>query len=199
MKAKTIVIFLMIVMGAGCAGKKSVIVLAPNEQGQVGALELSNQKGSMTLDEPGKALMVKNDKSLPSAVKPIGEGEIEAVFGQAMALQPDAPVSYLLYFEFGAPELTPDSSAVFRQVIDVIKKRDSKDIVVIGHTDRAGSDQYNNTLSLERAHLIRDRIIAAGIANESIETVTHGENNPLIQTADGVAEPKNRRVEVIIR
>jgi outer membrane protein OmpA-like peptidoglycan-associated protein len=71
------------------------------------------------------------------------------------------------------------------------------DLSVVGHVDR--KDAYNSALSLERAQIVRDALVAAGIPSEVIEIAYHGANNPLVPTPRGVPELRNRRVEVTIR
>lgn len=70
---------------------------------------------------------------------------------------------------------------------------------MIGHTDRSGAKEFNMALSRRRAQRVRDLLVAEGIAPAAIRLAFHGEGNPLIPTADNVPEPRNRRVEVIVR
>jgi outer membrane protein OmpA-like peptidoglycan-associated protein len=71
--------------------------------------------------------------------------------------------------------------------------------VVIGHTDRAGRSDLNYRLGLDRAQVAKDILVRAGLRPENIQVTSHGENDPLVPTADGVAEERNRRVAVTIR
>jgi outer membrane protein OmpA-like peptidoglycan-associated protein len=73
------------------------------------------------------------------------------------------------------------------------------DVSVVGHADATESDAYNSTLSLRRAQIIRDALVAAGIPNGVIVIDYLGANNPLISVPRGASEPRNRRVEVTIR
>ena len=73
------------------------------------------------------------------------------------------------------------------------------DISVVGHTDRVGSKSANLRLSLARARRVKALLTAAGLDAAILEVTSHGEANPLVHTADEVAEPQNRRVEVTIR
>lgn len=84
-------------------------------------------------------------------------------------------------------------------MIDSIKQRNSFDISVNGHSDSTGTAEYNLDLSLKRALHMRDILVKAGINEIYISTTSHGEGNPLIPTKKGVAEPRNRRVEIIVR
>jgi outer membrane protein OmpA-like peptidoglycan-associated protein len=67
---------------------------------------------------------------------------------------------------------------------------------VVGHTDRSGSDAYNDKLSVARARVIGDMMSAAGIPADAIAVSGRGEKDLRVQTIDGERTPANRRVEV---
>ena len=70
---------------------------------------------------------------------------------------------------------------------------------MIGHTDRVGTVPYNDALSLRRAERARDELVKAGVPADRIRVEGRGEREPLVATADEVAEPRNRRVEIDVR
>ena len=96
-------------------------------------------------------------------------------------------------------ELTEESKAALEAIFAEIAKRPVPDVLVVGHTDSVGSDQYNDALSRQRADVIRAGLIQNGIAPENIVAVGRGKRELLVPTADGVAEPRNRRVEIVVR
>jgi flagellar motor protein MotB len=67
---------------------------------------------------------------------------------------------------------------------------------VTGHTDRAGSAAYNEAPSEQRAQAVGNELIRLGVPAGSVITIPAGQDNPIVQTADGVREPRNRRVEI---
>jgi len=71
--------------------------------------------------------------------------------------------------------------------------------MVVGHTDTVGSESANDALSRQRAEVVRKGLIARGIAPEDVVAIGRGKRNLLVPTADGVAEPRNRRVEILVR
>ncbi len=192
------VLFITIFL-AGCAGKNNLIVLTPDAGGNVGAIEFKNEKGAVVLDEQGKAIVVKDSQSPPSNPVPIAEADTQNIFREALSAKPLAPESFLLYFEFNSNDLTAESTNIIEKIFQAINDRNSQDISVIGHTDRAGDPDYNLNLSMQRASAIRDLLVTRGVKNEFVRVSSHGENNPLIPTADKVSEARNRRVEVVIR
>jgi len=199
MKRNHFFAILLMIFLAGCAGKKNLIVLTPDAGGSVGAIKFNNEKGSVVLDEQGKAIVVKDRQTPPSVPMPISETETQSIFREALSARPLAPQLFLLYFVFGSNNLTAESNIQIDMILQTIKDRDSQDILVIGHTDSAGNPDYNLALSMQRASAVRDLFVSRGIKGEFIQISSHGEGNPLIPTGDNVSEARNRRVEVMVR
>ena len=70
---------------------------------------------------------------------------------------------------------------------------------VVGHTDRAGTDAYNEGLSERRANAVTALMTSLGIPQSAIATSARGETTPRVPTEDGVRNPQNRRVEIGVR
>jgi len=182
----------------GCATGKTVVVLLPDPDGKVGQAEISNKEGTSKVTQAGYAVSVSND-SAPQPPVEVSENEVKSIFAKAMVAEPVPPAKYILYFFWNSTELKPDSRKAIKGIIIEIEKRASSDIEVIGHTDRSGADEFNMTLSRKRAVKVRELLVAANVAPAAIIVGFHGEGNPLITTVDNVPEPRNRRVEVIVR
>jgi outer membrane protein OmpA-like peptidoglycan-associated protein len=195
-------LFILLLLGAllivGCATGKTVVVLLPDPDGQVGEIEISNKDGSRNINQAGYAVTVTSGNAPQPAVK-MPEKEIKRIFAEALVAEPAPPTRYILYFFWDSIELKPDSRVTIKEIINEIEKKVSSDIEVIGHTDRSGADEFNMTLSRRRAERVQDLLVAAEIAPAAVRVAFHGEGNPLIQTADNMPEPRNRRVEVIVR
>jgi outer membrane protein OmpA-like peptidoglycan-associated protein len=69
----------------------------------------------------------------------------------------------------------------------------------VGHTDTVGSDQVNDALGQQRADTVRAALMRLGIPGDDIHAISRGKRSLSVPTADGVAEPRNRRVEIIVR
>ena len=182
----------------GCATGHTVVVLLPDPDGYAGEVEISNKDGTRSINEAGYAVSVSSGKA-PQPAGKMSEKEIKHIFAKALAVEPPPPAKYILYFFLDSIELKPDSRASMKEIISEIERRASTDIEVIGHTDRSGDEEFNMALSRRRAESVRDLLVAPGISPAAIRIAFHGEGNPLIQTADNVHEPLNRRVEVIVR
>ena len=189
----------LVTMLAGCAAKENLIVLDKTADGTVGALQVSTDKGSQVLAESGTAVRIADRDTPPSPPAPITSEESQRLFAEALQVHPLMPESFVLYFNLNSNELTDESQKLIATIVAAVQRRQSKDISVIGHTDRLGSDEHNRRLSMERARVVYNLLSAASIAESDMTIIYHGEGNPLVPTADNVAEPRNRRVEVMVR
>jgi len=183
---------------AGCSCNKTTVVLLPDHNNHVGKVELSNAHGTTLIDQAGYGVTLR-EQDAPRKAVAIDKKEIQDHFGSVLAIEPELPAKFILHFKNGSDILTKDSLAQIPDIVAEIKKRSSKDISVSGHCDRVGNEKANIALSLKRAQRVLHLLLDQGIESRFIHTSSHGEGNPLIPTADNVPEPRNRRVEVIIR
>jgi outer membrane protein OmpA-like peptidoglycan-associated protein len=95
--------------------------------------------------------------------------------------------------------LAPQSSATVEKLKTVLATWPAPHLVVVGHTDLAGSQEFNDKLSLRRAQTVAAFLIKEGIPARQIEIAGRGKREPLVHTADGVANPSNRRVVITIQ
>ncbi len=109
------------------------------------------------------------------------------------------PAQYIVFFDFDRATLTAQALTTIKQAAAAAKSGNKTRIGVTGHTDRAGSDAYNMALSLRRANAVKDALVREGIPATGITVVGRGESQPLVPTADGVREPQNRRVEIVLQ
>jgi len=176
---------------------KERIVLLPDADGRTGAVIVTTAGGETVLDKPYTAADVYAHGKVERADET--RDSVQSRFGLALAAMPPAPVSFIVYFMFDKDELTADSVAQFSRIKSEIAARPAPEIVVIGHTDRVGSVQYNDTLSLKRAEMVRAALNAAGVTAATFEVAGRGEREPAVATEDEVAEARNRRVEIMVR
>jgi hypothetical protein len=108
-----------------------------------------------------------------------------------------APASYMVFFDFDSTALSPQALSTVRQAAAAYKTGGGSGVTDTGHTDKSGSDAYNMALSLRRANVVKAALVREGVPAAAITTVGRGETQPLVQTADGVREPQNRRVELV--
>jgi outer membrane protein OmpA-like peptidoglycan-associated protein len=121
----------------------------------------------------------------------------------AVAAPPPAPPpapkkNYLVFFDFDRSNITADAQRVIQEAATAAKAGNVARVQLTGHTDRSGSDQYNLALGTRRGEAVKQALIRLGIPAASIAVISRGESQPLVPTADGVREPQNRRVEIML-
>jgi len=109
-----------------------------------------------------------------------------------------APRVFLVFFEFDRATLTADGARVVADAAGAFKAKRGARLMVTGYTDLAGSQQYNLGLSQRRAETVRAALVRDGVAGDAIAVAWRGKENPRVPTADGVREPQNRRVEIVM-
>lgn len=195
--ARFSLLVLLIALASGCA-KKTMVALAPDPDGKIGRVSVENAAGSVTIESPYQATTVRGAEKQPAAPVHLGKETLEKIFKEALSIQPERPLHYLLYFR-EETSLTSDSVQLLPDILAAIQDRNSNDISVVGHTDTLGTKEFNTTLSTNRATVVKDLLVKQGVATNAIRTTSHGKENPLIPTGDNVYEPRNRRVEVVVR
>jgi OmpA-OmpF porin, OOP family len=186
---------MLLVWLAGCASPASRVVLLP--QTQASAVEVRGAQGTQVLDKPYQLAAVSRQGEV--AVDTTTAEKVREQFPQLLVRQPAAEQRFVLYFETGGAQLTAESEARLADVLTSAASRPGGEIVVTGHTDRVGALEANDALSLQRATAIRTLLLQRGFAPPLVEAVGRGEREPLVPTEDEVAEPRNRRAEVVVR
>ena len=108
------------------------------------------------------------------------------------------PIGFTVYFDYDKSNLTPQASTLIQEAASRALQNDIETVVVSGNTDTSGSSAYNQALSERRARVVREALVANGVAADRIRTEAYGESNLAKPTPDGVREPLNRRSEVVI-
>jgi len=106
---------------------------------------------------------------------------------------------YLVFFDWDRAELTNRARQVVAEAAMASTRSQVTRIEVAGHADRSGPDGYNMALSNRRAQAVAAELVRQGVPRAAITTQGFGESAPLVKTADGVREPQNRRVEIVLR
>ena len=175
---------------SGCA--KNYVVLLPDDDGTLGKVVVTSPTQTIELSQPSQGTFIGGPKRDTFTLR---ADELQKDFGAALTASPKKPTSYLLYFEAGQATLTETSLAEIPKIKEDVAQRPGADISVVGHSDTLGDAKGNFELGLTRA-----KQVAELIGNtERLAVVSHGEKNLLVKTPDEVDEPRNRRVEVIVR
>jgi outer membrane protein OmpA-like peptidoglycan-associated protein len=176
---------------------KTMVVLVPDAGGKVGAVSVKSAQGETLINNAYASATTTGNAAPVTGTS--SAAQVQQTFGETAKALPPPPVSYTLNFLEGRDEYTPESRQTAETVLRELAKRPAAEITVIGHTDRVGPLEYNDKLSLQRAERVRADFIKRGVAERSISVAGRGEREPLVATADEVAEARNRRVEINIR
>src|SRR5690606_531437 len=128
------------------------------------------------------------EEEIPGAeVTRVGEG-INVTFNE------DAGV----YFDTNKSDVKGTSATTLNRLVGILKEYPDTNILVEGHTDSAGPDDYNMTLSQQRAQSVTNYLVANGISKGRLTTNWYGESQPKADNSTSAGKAKNRRVELAI-
>jgi peptidoglycan-associated lipoprotein len=111
-----------------------------------------------------------------------GEGQFEAV-----------------YFDYDSPQLNPSEQGKISAVVAYLQQNPSRVVIVEGHCDERGSNEYNLALGERRALAVRAAMIAAGVDGNAVQTRSYGEERPVAFGHDEGSWRLNRRAEFVFQ
>ena len=187
-------IVLAVVLSRQTPPPDDLFAVLPSADGHTGAVVVERDGERTVLDKSYAS--IRSGESEPTW---LSDQEVRTAFAPALAAMPPRPAKFLLYFETATDQLTEESRGELARMLAEITRRPAPDILVIGHTDRVGQDEENDRLSLQRAERVKGDLVSQGVPVERIRASGRGEREPVVPTADGVDEPRNRRVEINVR
>ena len=104
-------------------------------------------------------------------------------------------ITAVIYFDYNESTLSDQARATLDAKIPALNANSGARILVIGHTDERGSDEYNLALGQRRAAAAKRYLVQRGIDGSRIETTSRGEEQPAMQGMDESAYSQNRRAE----
>ncbi len=120
--------------------------------------------------------------------------EIERQQNEILKLTMSSEVS----FDFNSAGLKSTFYSALNKIADIMVRYPQTQILIVGHTDSVGSEQYNLGLSLRRANAVADYLISHGVSRSRLGTEGHGELEPLASNDTASGRARNRRVEVFV-
>lgn len=134
-----------------------------------------------------------------AAAQPVAAPAPEPAPAPAPPAPPPAPQEYLVFFDFDSAALTAEGRDIVRSAAENARAGGVSRIRVTGHADTSGPADYNMGLSQRRADAVAAELVRLGIDRGQIAVSAAGETQPLVPTGDGVREPQNRRVEIVLQ
>lgn len=133
------------------------------------------------------------DKQARELEEDLDGAEVDRV-GEGIAIRFDNS----LLFDFDSAALRPEARDQLRSLAQNLQEYPNTDLVIVGHTDAVGSDEYNMGLSRRRANSAADYLRSQGVSSPRITTVGKGEREPIASNDTDYGRQENRRVEVAI-
>ncbi|HCY87497.1 MAG TPA: OmpA family protein [Desulfobacteraceae bacterium] len=193
------VLCLALTLLASCGLKKeTTVILLPQDDGKTGSVVVRNQAFATRLDKPYTYTRAASETQ-GFVVEKADPRQINTTYARLFAQEPAKPVHFILYFDTDSVRLTPASMDLLPQISQSARDRAPSEISIIGHTDSQGTPEYNMALSLERARAVARILARHDTGLRQIYVQGFGENDLLVPTPDETPEPRNRRVEIMIR
>jgi OOP family OmpA-OmpF porin len=188
----------MLAFLAGCSTPPDKIILLPDPEGKVGAVIVHSATGEQTINKAYAGVDVTSSGAIETTMD--SQSAVQARYAELLAARPPRPVTYTIFFLFdSATDMAPESAATVKQLKAVLANWPAPEVLVVGHTDLAGSQEFDDKLSMRRAETVAAFLIKQGIPAQQIETAGPGKREPLVHTADGVPNRMNRRAVITIQ
>jgi len=170
-----------------CATKtEDILVETPTDGSQ-------SQDGSLGQDGGSDASSL--DGSDDTNLMPIVDDKMTA---QELLDQVDTPLANrTIYFDFDSAKISDESLAIIEVHGNFIAANGDVSVRLEGHTDERGSREYNIALGDRRAQSVRRALLFQGASVDQIDTVSYGEEQPVLLGHEEGAWSKNRRVELV--
>jgi OOP family OmpA-OmpF porin len=190
--------FVMLAFLAGCSTPPDKIILLPDPEGKVGAVIVHSATGEQTINKPYAGVDVTSSGAIETTMD--SQAAVQTRYAELLAARPPRPVTFTVFFLFdSATDLAPESAATVKQLKAVLATWPAPEVQVVGHTDLAGSQEWDDKLSMRRAQTVAAFLVKQGIPAQQIETAGRGKREPLVPTADGVPNRMNRRTVITIQ
>lgn len=163
----------------------------------IGALAGNTAKGAILGavigGAAGTAIGVYMDKQAKELEDDLDNATVERV-GEGIQVTFESGI----LFGFDKADLTPAAQQNIRELAETLRKYPDTNVLIEGHTDDKGSDEYNQGLSERRAQAVARYAIAQGVSASRIQTKGYGEAQPVAGNTSEADRAQNRRVEVAI-
>lgn len=179
----------------GATGGAILGAIIGNNVGKGGNGELGAVIGGVVGGTAGVLIGNKMDKQAQQIEEEIPGAQVERVDdGIVVTFDETSGV----YFDTNKYNINNASQATLNKLIGVFKEYPDTNILVVGHTDSQGAEDYNMTLSKNRAYAVTNYLSQNGISQSRLTTNWFGESQPLHDNNTAEGRAKNRRVNIAI-
>lgn len=179
----------------GAAGGAVIGAIIGNNVGKGGNGELGAVIGGVVGGTAGVIIGNQMDKQAQRIEEEVPGAKVERV-DDAIVVTFDENSG--VYFATDKYNINTASQATLNKLSSVFLEYPNTDILVVGHTDSVGSEEYNMTLSKNRAYAVTNYLIGKGLNSGRFTTNWFGETQPMYDNSNAEGRAKNRRVNVAI-
>ncbi|GAB1410547.1 peptidoglycan-associated lipoprotein Pal [Desulfovibrionales bacterium] len=162
-----VMVMLLLVAAGGCSKKVSS---APGGDSAAGSS--SGSQGGLTAEQLEAQRLAELQRQ---AIEKIGADKI--------------------YFAFDSNELSQESRAILQEKADLLKANPALSLLIEGHCDERGTEEYNLALGERRARAAYEFLVLLGVESSKLQIISYGEEYPAVQGSNEAAWSKNRRDE----
>ena len=175
-------------IGAGAGGVLGGVIGSKSDNTAKGAI-----LGAVIGGTAGALVGKYMDKQAEELERDLEGATVERI-GEGIKITFDSGI----LFGFDSSSLTATSKQNITQLAETLNKYEDTEILIEGHTDNKGSEEYNQSLSERRAESVGDLLVSMGVAGTRITQVGYGEMQPIADNETDYGRSQNRRVEVAI-
>lgn len=179
----------------GAASGAVIGAILGNNVGKGGNGELGAVIGGVVGGTAGAVIGAKMDKQAQKIEEEIPGATVERV-DDSIVLTFDENSG--VYFATNKSDINGASQETLDKLVGVFQEYPETNILVVGHTDSAGAEDYNMTLSKNRAESVSKYLASHGISNSRITTNWFGETQPIHDNSTSEGRAKNRRVNIAV-
>ncbi len=180
------------------SSSKTTVILLDSNQSDNGVV-VTTEGGVIHLDRSYTRTILVRGSEAPEPSSDVERSSVREQYASVIEAHPAAPITLMFYFETGTTRLTPESKGRSAALIELIREREPCVVDIVGHADTVDTKAYNYELGVRRAIAVKAFLEQENVRMKRVSITSHGENDLLVPTRDGVDEPRNRRVEVIVR
>ena len=181
---------IMAATSAGCKTKPKNITPIPGGNANVaGTGNLLNRDNGGKLNSGGDVVTI--DETGNIGLSDLGEFE-------NMLMDRDALAAQTVYFELDRSEIHPDDLGKVEAVAGILAQDAQNKVLIEGHCDERGTEEYNRALGERRALSVRDALSGLGVSADRVRTMSYGEDRPADPGLNDAAYSRNRRGEFVL-
>jgi outer membrane protein OmpA-like peptidoglycan-associated protein len=187
-------------MAAAIDAEKAAMAKRETEQARMAAAA-DAERAAIAKRQAEQAISAAEEEAAKAARAKAEADELMRELSELKAQQTERGIVLTIgdvLFATDKADLSPSASKSVNKLADFLKKYRNRDVLIEGHTDSVGTDDYNLTLSRKRADSVKYKLMGDGIEEGRITTVGYGERFPLASNDTKAGKAQNRRVEVII-